>query len=223
MIFYLALNLLKKEKNGLLSTDCLKEYKREDTWEKLTSAVKKLTWNPLDTFDERNEWFLDLAENYRKEGLYRDYLEPAAEEAERYLEGYKEEGLLQNLERFGVERTAYELLFRNLLTEEIYADTLLPDGSFLDMVVKLQWIAMEYAVIVHCLFLTWSMRGSLNYETVRDYITLIVRMTGYDEEDIREYLENSFESLVWEWGYFVLVTGNAGGFSYVKAKEKKNL
>ena len=47
------------------------------------------------------------------------------------------------------------------------------------------------------------------YETVRDYLVVITRMTGYDEEDIYEYLENSFESLLWEWGYFALIVGNA--------------
>ena len=36
---------------------------------------------------------------------------------------------------------------------------------------------------------------------------VISRMTGYEEEDVREYLENSFEELLWEWGYFALITG----------------
>ena len=26
-------------------------------------------------------------------------------------------------------------------------------------------------------------------------------MTGYDDDDIREYLENSFAKLIWDWGY----------------------
>ena len=44
-------------------------------------------------------------------------------------------------------------------------------------------------------------------DRVRDYIVIICRMTGYDEEDIYEYLENSFEELVWDWGYLALVVG----------------
>ena len=32
-------------------------------------------------------------------------------------------------------------------------------------------------------------------------------MTGYEEADIYEYLENSFEELIWEWGYLALITG----------------
>ena len=32
-------------------------------------------------------------------------------------------------------------------------------------------------------------------------------MTGYDKEDIYEYLENSFEELIWDWGYLALIIG----------------
>ena len=44
-------------------------------------------------------------------------------------------------------------------------------------------------------------------EKVREALVIINRMTGYDEEDIYEYLENSFESLLWDWGYFALLAG----------------
>lgn len=49
--------------------------------------------------------------------------------------------------------------------------------------------------------------STIPYEIVRDYLVIITRMTGYEEEDIYEYLENSFESLQWEWGYFALIVG----------------
>ena len=46
---------------------------------------------------------------------------------------------------------------------------------------------------------------ALDYETVREYMVVISRMTGYEEEDIRGYLENSFAELIWDWGYFALI------------------
>ena len=39
--------------------------------------------------------------------------------------------------------------------------------------------------------------GEMVGRKIGDYIVIICRMTGYDEEDIYEYLENSFEELVW--------------------------
>ena len=92
------------------------------------------------------------------------------------------------------------------------------------MIVALQWIAMEYAVIRHAVFLCYYRKenevsqhivsegesedvSTIPYEIVRDYLVVITRMTGYEEEDIYEYLENSFESVQWEWGYFALIVG----------------
>ena len=77
------------------------------------------------------------------------------------------------------------------------------------LVIQMQWIAMEYTMIRHSLFLKWMQDGCRNlaYETLRDYLVLITRMTGYEEDDIYEYLENSFDELVWEWGYLSLIVG----------------
>ena len=75
------------------------------------------------------------------------------------------------------------------------------------MILQMQWIALEYVIIRHSLFLKWMQDGSgeLPYETVRDYLVIITRMTGYDAADIREYLEDNFEELIWEWGYLGLI------------------
>ncbi len=47
----------------------------------------------------------------------------------------------------------------------------------------------------------------MTYETIREHIVIISRMTGYDDDDIREYLENSFAKLIWDWGYAALIMG----------------
>ena len=72
-----------------------------------------------------------------------------------------------------------------------------------------QWIAIEYVMIRHSIFLQWIVEGEdkLVYEMVRDKMVVLSRMTGYDVEDIEEYLANSFEGITWEWGYFALLVG----------------
>ena len=162
----------------------------------------------LDTMDECNELLQDLAVNYRKEGLYRRYLDSVIAQAETLSKTYEEETMRDSLQQFADTFAAYEPLMRKFLQNEIYSDLLVPDGSLGSMIVALQWIAMEYAVTRHAIFLSCD-HSSIRYETVRDYLVVITRMTGYDEEDIYEYLENSFESLLWEWGYFALIVGNA--------------
>ena len=118
---------------------------------------------------------------------------------------------------------SYELLLRNFLRNEVFSDLILPENfetepeeadNLEHMVLQMQWIAIAYAAIRQSLFLKWSLDadadgipadGALGYETVRDYMVVISRMTGYEDDDIREYLENSFAELIWDWGYFALI------------------
>lgn len=115
----------------------------------------------------------------------------------------------------------YEPLFRNFLRNEVFSDLVLPENfetgpeaadDLEHMVLQMQWIAIAYTAIRQSLFLKWSLDADgipadtvLGYETVRDYMVVISRMTGYEDEDIREYLENSFAELIWDWGYFALI------------------
>lgn len=202
MIFYLALDLLEKEP---LTHEKFAEYKQSGILPELQKTIEHMEFDNQATFEERNELFLDLIENYRKEGMYTAYLNEIADWAEQYLEGYDTQITESKLQTFRNEWKNHESLFRNLLCEELFADLLLPGEGLQHIVVKLQWLAMEYAVIYQCLFLKWDKTGNLTYEDVRNYIVVLFRMTGYDEEDIYEYLENSFASLIWDWGYFALI------------------
>lgn len=116
---------------------------------------------------------------------------------------------------------SYELLLRNFLRNEVFSDLILPENfetepeeadNLKHMVLQMQWIAIAYAAIRQSLFLKWSLDAdgipaeeALDYETVREYMVVISRMTGYEDDDIREYLENSFAELIWDWGYFALI------------------
>lgn len=116
---------------------------------------------------------------------------------------------------------SYELLLRNFLRNEVFSDLILPENfetepeeadNLKHMVLQMQWIAIAYVAIRQSLFLKWSLDAdgipaeeALDYETVREYMVVISRMTGYEDEDIRGYLENSFAELIWDWGYFALI------------------
>lgn len=202
--------LKELHRNTPLTTELVEDYFSEKTIHQLERAISEIDLPVLDTMDECNELLQDLAVNYWKEGLYRKYLEPVTELAEELSEEYEEEEMTEAWEDFYRELRAYENLFRSFLTNEVYSDLLTSEGDLEDALVHMQWIGMEYATIRQAVFLRWQKegRGALPYETLRDYMVVISRMTGYEEEDIREYLENSFEELLWEWGYFALITGN---------------
>ena len=167
---------------GLDLTDMAKMYPGGFLLE-LSETIDGIQQTLQYSIEERNELFLDLAENYRREGLYEKYLEPVAQLAEQLSEQGIDEEVVKEWREFEVQFLKYQPLMRRFLLTELYADSLKPEG------------------------ISTSCRRGISYEDVRDYMVVVSRMTGYEEDDIYEYLENSFEHIIWDWGYFALICG----------------
>ena len=197
-------------KNQPVTTAQIQEYFSEQTLNKLHSALSDIHIPVSDSFTECNELLQDLAVNYCKEGLYTRFLQPVLEQAETYSDTTAPSA--KAIERLYEKIADYDTIFRNFLTNELFSDLIIPGNNakvLEHMVMKLQWIIIEYTAIRQSLFL-WCIGNSetaLTYETVRDYIVLISRLTSYDDDDIRTYLENSFAELIWDWGYAALIVG----------------
>ena len=202
--FYILLELNKQDS---LTMQLINEYFSGESVAQLREAIAQIPMDELDSMDECNELLQDLAVNYQKEGLYKKYLDPILLQAEKLSETYVADTMCEDLQLFDKQFRQWQPLLRKFLLNEFYSDLLVPDGDLEGMIVSMQWIGMEYAVIRHSVFLKWLERKQFTYEELRDYMVVITRMTGYEQEDIVEYLQNSFESLVWDWGYFALVTG----------------
>ena len=202
--FYILLELYR---NDDWNEETLNNYFSESTLTELHKAIFSASPAPEDTIIEDNEILQDLAVNYQKEGLYQSYLNPVLADAEALAEDYGTETLTRQWETFLQSLKGFHPLLKNVLANELFSDLLIPGGDLENMLVQMQWMALEYAAVRQSLFLLWLQNGcqELTYEQVRDYLVILMRMTGYDEDDIYEYLENSFEELVWEWGYFALV------------------
>lgn len=202
--FYILLELYR---NDDWNEETLNDYFSESTLTELHKAIFSASPAPEDTIIEDNEILQDLAVNYQKEGLYQSYLNPVLADAEALAEDYGTETLTRQWETFLQSLKGFHPLLKNVLANELFSDLLIPGGDLESVLVQMQWMALEYAAVRQSLFLLWFQNGGqeLTYEQVRDYLVILMRMTGYDEDDIYEYLENSFEELVWEWGYFALV------------------
>ncbi len=210
MGYYILSDIYEKWGEQEIQTDCLDEYTDDKFLQTLYDVVEGRKTDFEGSFQERNELWLDIEWNYGREGLYTSYIEEISQKAREISEGNSQNAvqLSEIYRQFQEEIKIYEPLFRNFLLSELFTSLLIPDADILSMVVKMQWIAMEYTAIYHAVFLKWITEGrKLTYNNVRNYIVVVSRMMGYDEDDIYEYLENSFESLVWEWGYMAFILG----------------
>ena len=200
---FMLLDLLEKKTKGktLDPAECLKE---EDV-AKLTEMILAMPKDAQASIEEQNALFLDITENYRKEGRYQGLLNPLYAMAEQLSQEFEEADDVRMDEISALHAevvAAYAPLLRNYLVAEAFATLLIPGCMLRDMVLQLEWMIMEYVLIVHAMVLQRLCEDApLAYPKARELLILIARMTGYDGDEIEEYLSDSFENPVWPWGY----------------------
>lgn len=249
--FFMLLDLLEKEKKAERAADALNaldpgECLKEADVEKLTEMILAMPKDTQASIEEQNALFLDVTENYRKEGRYQGLLNPLYAMAEQLSRDFQEADAARMDVVCALHAevvVAYAPLLRNYLVAEAFATLLIPGCTLRDMVLQLEWMIMEYVLIVHAMVLeilcekdaesvpgtanteedagdampssesqssfngrtyaavTDTVNAPLAYPKVRELFILIARMTGYDGDEIEEYLSDSFENPVWPWGY----------------------
>ena len=246
--FFMLLDLLEKEKKAERAADALNaldpgECLKDEDVQKLTEMILAMPKDTQASIEEQNALFLDVTENYRKEGRYQGLLSPLYAMAEQLSREFQE----ADAARMDVVcalhaevMVAYAPLLRNYLVAEAFATLLIPGCTLRDMVLQFEWMIMEYVLIVHAMVLeilcekdvedipgtsnteedamsssesqssfngrtyaavTDTVNAPLAYPKARELLILIARMTGYDGDEIEEYLRDSFENPVWPWGY----------------------
>lgn len=104
---------------------------------------------------------------------------------------------------------------RLLLREELYATLVTPESDLRMLVMKLEWLALFFAALRMRVFYAFEMSYGASSEGTSPkscakeipeaelvHLTAVLhRIMGYCDRDICEYLENSFEDEIWEWGY----------------------
>lgn len=181
--------------------ECLKE---EDV-AKLTEMILAMPKDVQASIEEQNALFLDITENYRKEGRYQGLLNPLYAMSEQLSQEFEEADTVRMDEISALHAevvVAYAPLLRNYLVAEAFATLLIPGCTLRDMVLQFEWMIMEYVLIVHAMVLQRLCEDApLAYPKARELLILIARMTGYDGDEIEDYLRDSFENPVWPWGY----------------------
>lgn len=207
ILFYLILELDEMEEKKKLSDETFLDYRNSNIVTLLIEKLKNIEDSLLDTFYEDNELLLDIAENYRKKKIYSNYLEPIATHAAQYEQIIKQKHTLVEgkIGQFSIIWKKHEENLRKLICEELYSSLLLPNSALYCMIMKMEWLTLEYVTIRQWMFLYWDQAGSLKEKDLKEAVSVIFRMTGYSDDDIEEYLENSFEEVIWDWGYLSFI------------------
>lgn len=197
--FLIALDLYEFEQKGILEREFL-HYKSITDLQKIREAIGANDQMTEDRLEEYNLLFLDISEIYRKQNIYADFLVPLAKEAED-LDCQKTEYWSE----FEPKLAPWKEHLRKLFAEEISSAVITPGTEQVrDILVKLEWMAMEYAALLQVLFLQGN-TGEISYEKLRESVCVVFRMMGYADDDIWEYMENCFDQVIWPWEYYALL------------------
>lgn len=186
----------------------------EDVWllvPELKNTIASMGINKIDNLNECNELMLDLIDNYLKEGVYKKYLDGLNEEAlivEEILENSSDKTLENEMDKYNTFKEVfnkYQNFFSKCLAQEFYGELILDEEDIEGVLVKYQWIVMEYVLIRQFCYLHYRKNNSLEYSDIKQYMVIAFRIMGFDDDDIYEYMENSFEELIWDFGYMSLI------------------
>ncbi|MGL4736000.1 MAG: flagellin lysine-N-methylase [Cellulosilyticaceae bacterium] len=204
---HILLELLEAE---LVDEALLDSYADKEGRDVLVAELREMEFDAADTFWERNELFQDMILLYTKSNAYGEYVEEISMWSQRLSEWYSDEEILAKNEVFEKQYVSFAKLFENYLIAELWASTLQASSTLEDMVRTFQWITLEYCAMRQGIFLKWlvSEEQPIHYDLVRDYIMIVSRMAGYDQSDLKNCLEFSFDQTLLEWGYLAVVLGN---------------
>lgn len=209
VLFYLALDLKDRKVQSL---EALSDYQQLGVDAQLIQMLEEGKLNPEDSdrLAEANELMLDLLIRYYEQQKYMEFVGPvyeAAVEVSQIAENpEKMRRLVQKEKQFYQEvYLSFESKIRNVLMEELWSSLLTSELTMDAILVKLEWLGIEMSVLRHWMFLLWQSSGVLTEETLVCIVSVLFRITGYCDADIFEYLEESFEQLIWDWGYMNLI------------------
>ena len=147
---------------------------------------------------------LDIFSIYHEKKKYTEFIHDLINYA-LVLEEEDYQNINESYDKF-IQENDFSKFLRLLMEEEIMSALITAETDTIsDIMIKLQWLALEYSVIIHSLFLYYHNEQKIDYDTLKDTVTYIYRIMGYTNDDIYEYFTNSFEELIWPWGYFALV------------------
>ena len=102
-------------------------------------------------------------------------------------------------------RTQFDKEVRLIVSEELWASLLTGEADFDAMTVKIEWLAIEIAVLRQWLFIMYRNKGVILRDDFIETVAVLFRITGYCDDDITEYMQNSFENIIWDFGYLDLI------------------
>lgn len=195
--------------------DCIEVYQDKENLSEMITLLYKTSYDKTEAFQELCQTFYDVSEFYKQEDMYKPYLYQLADYVEELFPQEEEEETKKKCDdvchawqSFKKDFATYDAFFTDVLMSEIFADCVSDDLGFLTE--AYQAIALEYIMTRLSVFLKKMIKNPMDntttdFETVKRYTSLYIRMIGHNTEGMAEYWEENFEDSVLEKEYFYMI------------------
>ena len=208
-IFYMSFELLEIWDMDSLEETEIEDYLASEVFNNVKNVLNDIPddeYIMVDSFREGNEILLDVLTSYYEQEMYMDYIDEIYDAANLLVETPRRE-IYEKLIKFK-EEVEPELMgrFRLILQNEIYGFILPSEGDELELMIqKIEWLTMEMVALRQWLFILWDKYGKIESDVFNQVVAVLFRITGFNDDDIFEYIESEFEDSIWDFGYINLI------------------
>lgn len=198
--YEMLLDMLENEKD--IDDGFLDKYKNKQYLKQGINSYSEIDLNAYDGFEEINNLFLDIVENYREVSILKTLLEDISIFAENTDIEVLEEKWYEYKKLFN--NKVYSLL-ENCIVSKIYSSCVCEDIE--EMIIAYEMIIIEYLLIRYSVFLRYSSdrNNDIAKEDVKDYIVAFSRIIGNNTEAMVEFFEDGFDDSILELGYLCFI------------------
>lgn len=186
--------------------DCIQVYEEKENLTELVELYHHMNVSDDEAFQEICQTFFDVSEYYKEEAMYRPYLYRLADYVQELYPDNEDDDTIQrqdeeceDWQEFKSDFEQYDKFFEKILVSEIFADCVSDDLGYL--IEAYQAVVLEYIMTRLSVFLS----RKENYESIRNYISLFIRVIGHNTEGMAEYWEENFEDTILEKDYFYML------------------
>lgn len=195
--YHILITILTSKDIGSLDIFRSKEYINE-----LVKSYKSIEIDAEGSFEELNNLFLDIIENYKEVSILKNLFKDIVIVAEN-IDTISFEDKWYN---FKLVFNKYNDLLEKCIVSKILSSCVSEDIE--NQILSFEMIILEYLLVRYSMFLKYyeSNTYEIFYEDVRDYIVAFSRIIGNNIEAMIEFFQDGFDNEILEIGYLCYIT-----------------
>ena len=202
--FEMLITILKDEnlREDDILLEELEKYNSREYIQEFIDMYKEIELNINDSFEEINNLFLDIIQNYKQVSILDILLKDISDFAENVKVG----SLSAKWHDYKILFEQYNQLIQNCIVAKILSSCVSNDME--EMTISFQIIILEYLLVRYAMFLKYCMNKNkeLVAEDIKNYIVAFSRIIGNNTEAVMEFIRDGFGEDVLEIGYLCFIT-----------------